>query len=77
MAEETKTEEAKAEEIQLVKMTRAIPAIPDGPSTADVHPDEVENWRKHGWAIAEAAPTQELKSPEVDQNQKPKSGKNK
>jgi hypothetical protein len=26
-----------------------FPAFPGAPTTADVHPDEVENWKAHGW----------------------------
>lgn len=36
-------------------MIRTIPMIRvDDGKTADVHPDEVENWKPHGWAIDEA-----------------------
>ncbi|EPM0703427.1 hypothetical protein WJE11_001957 [Klebsiella aerogenes] len=34
---------------QLVAMVTDFPAFPDAPTTADVHPDEVENWKAHGW----------------------------
>lgn len=36
-----------------VKMTRNAEQWPQGPHTADVHIDEVENWSKHGWVVAE------------------------
>lgn len=34
---------------QLVVMVSDFPAFPGAPNTADVHPDEVENWKAHGW----------------------------
>lgn len=34
---------------QLVAMGIDFPAFPGAPTTADVHPDEVENWKAHGW----------------------------
>ncbi len=34
---------------QLVKMTRFAPSRPGGPTTADVHPDEVPLYLKKGW----------------------------
>ncbi|MFK3704659.1 hypothetical protein ACI2JR_06780 [Klebsiella sp. NPDC088457] len=34
---------------QLVAMVTDFPAFPGAPNTADVHPDEVENWKAHGW----------------------------
>ncbi|HBR1002461.1 TPA: hypothetical protein ACPUON_002467 [Klebsiella pneumoniae] len=33
----------------LVAMITDFPAFPGGPNTANVHPDEVENWKAHGW----------------------------
>jgi hypothetical protein len=47
MAKE-KTEEPK---IELVKMRRAAPQKLGGPTTADVHPDEVQNYLAGGWSI--------------------------
>lgn len=38
---------------QLVAMVTDFPAFPDAPTTADVHPDEVENWKAHGWKETE------------------------
>lgn len=38
--------EGDADDVETVKMVR------DG-KTADVHPDEVANWNKHGWNEAE------------------------
>lgn len=34
---------------RLVKMKRLYPQHPGGPLTADVHPEEVANYAKHGW----------------------------
>lgn len=34
---------------QLVAMVTDLPAFPGAPTTADVHPDEVDNWKAHGW----------------------------
>ncbi|HDZ8013787.1 hypothetical protein RZZ46_15430 [Citrobacter amalonaticus] len=38
---------------QLVAMFTDFPAFPGAPTTADVHPDEVENWKAAGWRIEE------------------------
>ncbi|EPE0288207.1 hypothetical protein ACSFUZ_004905 [Escherichia coli] len=38
---------------QLVAMFTDSPAFPGAPTTADVHPDEVENWKAAGWCIGE------------------------
>ena len=35
----------------LVKMYRLEPSKPNGPLTADVHPDEVENYASYGWLV--------------------------
>lgn len=32
-----------------IPMVRDEPAYPGGPTSADVHPDEVANWAAHGW----------------------------
>ena len=37
--------------MQIVKMAREAPMVPGGPVTADVHPDEVEAWKLHGWVL--------------------------
>ncbi|MDI7063292.1 hypothetical protein QMO17_18270 [Klebsiella pneumoniae] len=37
------------QEQQLVAMITDFPVFPGGPNTANVHPDEVENWKAHGW----------------------------
>lgn len=38
---------------KLVKMRRDFPQIPNGPTTADVHPDEVANFAECDWVIVE------------------------
>jgi hypothetical protein len=46
-------EEVQQEEkVETVHMRREEPAHPSGPTEADVHPDEVENWERLGWARA-------------------------
>jgi hypothetical protein len=40
------------EEPKVVKMKRILHAGQEGPTTADVHPDEVDTWRKHGWHLS-------------------------
>ncbi len=47
--EEGKPEEAKAEGVETVPMQRNEPVFPGGPTTADVHPDEVQNMVAAGW----------------------------
>ncbi|EMG9772470.1 hypothetical protein V5742_002273 [Klebsiella aerogenes] len=37
------------QEQQLVAMITDFLAFPGAPNTANVHPDEVENWKAHGW----------------------------
>ncbi|OQW74857.1 MAG: hypothetical protein BVN35_09590 [Proteobacteria bacterium ST_bin11] len=46
------TEEPVSASFDLVKMTRETPVHADGPTTADVHPDELFNWLAAGWALA-------------------------
>lgn len=38
---------------QLVVMVTNFMAFTGAPTTADVHPDEVENWKAHGWKETE------------------------
>jgi hypothetical protein len=37
--------------VKTVKMSRPEPGYQDGPKTADVHQDEVESWKIHGWTV--------------------------
>lgn len=41
------------EPIKTVQMIRPEDRAAGGPVIADVHPDEVENWKVHGWMIKE------------------------
>lgn len=43
---------AQAGEVALVRMVRE-PGKGPGPLTADVHPDEVQNYSFHGWTVQE------------------------
>jgi len=38
---------------QSVQMYTETPDHPGGPTEADVHPDEVENWKAQGWRVKE------------------------
>lgn len=46
-------QEQEQQGAQLVAMFTDFPAFPGAPTTADVHPDEVENWKAAGWRIEE------------------------
>lgn len=35
--------------VELVRMIRDAPQFYDGPTTAEVHPDEVVNYQRGGW----------------------------
>jgi hypothetical protein len=41
------------EDVKPIPMVRDEPVHPGGPTTADVHPDEVANWRAAGWQVAQ------------------------
>ncbi|ARI08267.1 MULTISPECIES: hypothetical protein [Klebsiella] len=41
------------QEQHLVVMVTDYPAFPGAPITADVHPEEVENWKALGWKETE------------------------
>lgn len=45
------SDQREAGEIKLVKMTRQEPQQDGGAVTADVHPDEVSNFKAAGWNI--------------------------
>jgi hypothetical protein len=56
MAKPTKPadkQENQSQEIQYVRMVRDSEAY-SAPHEAQVHPDEVENYRPGGWEVAEA-----------------------
>lgn len=42
-----------AEKQGLIAMIAAYQAFPGAPTEAEVHPDEVENWKAHGWSVKE------------------------
>ncbi|WP_410752387.1 hypothetical protein [Citrobacter youngae] len=44
---------AVAQAPQLVAMVSDFQTFPGAPTTADVHPDEVENWKAAGWRMEE------------------------
>lgn len=39
------------QELTLLIMVRDEPEFPGGPLSAEVHPDEVENWQALGWQL--------------------------
>ena len=39
--------------IELVAMVRDTPEFPSGPLSAEVHPDEVDNWLALDWRLEE------------------------
>lgn len=49
-----------------VKMRRDEPVYPGGPVTADVHPDEVDNWLKAGWIVEAPEPNEPATSAVVE-----------
>ncbi|EPG4625416.1 hypothetical protein KSS43_000822 [Citrobacter koseri] len=52
LAAEMATDDATGvKTLQLVTMVIDIPAFPGAPTTADVHPEEVDNWKAHGWRV--------------------------
>ena len=46
-------EQEQEQEQNLVVMVTDYPAFPGAPTTADVHPEEVENWKAIGWKETE------------------------
>ncbi|AKJ28833.1 hypothetical protein [Caldimonas brevitalea] len=40
-------------QVKTVRMVLNEPEPTGRPTAADVHPDEVENWKAHGWTLAE------------------------
>ena len=52
-SEQQEQQEQQEHGAQLVAMFTDFPAFPGAPTTADVHPDEVENWKAAGWRIEE------------------------
>ncbi len=52
-AEPQEPQEPQEPELTLVVMRTEFPAFPGAPDEADVHPDEVENWKAAGWKVKE------------------------
>ena len=52
-SEQQEQQEQQEHGAQLVAMFTDFPAFHGAPTTADVHPDEVENWKAAGWRIEE------------------------
>lgn len=57
-----------------VKMIRTEPLHPGGPTSADVHPDEVQNMLAHGWAVADGDVEAEDAAP-LEQQERKKPGR--
>lgn len=56
LAEQTPAQQEQQQEqpgIELVAMVRDTPEFPDGPLSAEVHPDEVDNWLALDWRLEE------------------------
>lgn len=50
---EQEQEQEQEPELALVVMRTEFPAFPGAPDEAEVHPDEVENWKAAGWIVKE------------------------
>ena len=50
---EQEQEQEQEPELALVVMRTDFPAFPGAPDEAEVHPDEVENWKAAGWIVKE------------------------
>lgn len=46
-------QEVTRQESGLVVMHTDYPAFPGAPTIADVHPNEVDNWKAAGWRVKE------------------------
>lgn len=46
-------EQEQEPELALVVMRTDFPAFPGAADEAEVHPDEVENWKTAGWIVKE------------------------
>lgn len=57
LAAQSGTEQIPAQQdqpgIELVAMVRDTPEFPGGPLSAEVHPDEVDNWLALDWRLEE------------------------
>lgn len=45
-----------ADDVKLVRMVRSADRAEGGPTEADVHPDEVQNYQAGGFEVADEAP---------------------
>ena len=55
-AEQTPAQQEQQQDqsgIELVAMVRDTPEFPGGPLSAEVHPDEVDNWLALDWRLEE------------------------
>ena len=52
-AEQTPAQQDQQQVIELVVMVRDEPEFPGGPLSAEVHPDEVDNWLALDWRLEE------------------------
>jgi hypothetical protein len=50
-AEQNSVEQQEQQE--LIVMVTDYPDFPGAPTEANVHTDEVENWKLHGWKVKE------------------------
>ena len=48
-----KEQQQEQQGIELVVMVRDTPEFPGGPLSAEVHPDEVDNWLALDWRLEE------------------------
>lgn len=51
--EKTHAQQDQQQGIELVVMVRDTPEFPGGPLSAEVHPDEVNNWLALDWRLEE------------------------
>ena len=51
--EQQQQQQQQQPELALIVMRTEFPAFPGAPDEAEVHPDEVENWKAAGWIVKE------------------------
>lgn len=47
----------------MVRMTRSVPEVPNGPTALDVQEKDVEILKNRGWIVGNKAPVKEEKKP--------------
>ena len=52
-AQQDQQDQQDQQGVELVVMVRDAPEFPGGPLSADVHPDEVDNWLTLDWRLEE------------------------